>query len=86
MLNLDIINWENVNAQSSNFKNSSPTKWAFVKDFVNKDLYEELYETYPKWDDAWQKQEGHVIEGAKLSYRKFWKRDEGRFYTDGTFR
>ena len=45
MLNLDVINWENVNAQSSNFKNSSPTKWAFVKDFVNKDLYEELYET-----------------------------------------
>ena len=36
MLNLDVINWENVNAQSSNFKNSSPTKWAFVKDFVNK--------------------------------------------------
>ena len=47
MLNLDIINWENVNAQSSNFKNSSPTKWAFVKDFVNKINIQTIKKVYP---------------------------------------
>ena len=77
---LDIVNWKNAYEQSTNFKNHSPTKWAFVKEFLNKDFYEELYKTYPKFDNTWNEE----VSDEKLAYRKFWKRDEGRYYADGT--
>ena len=77
---LDIVNWKNAYEQSTNFKNHSPTKWAFVKEFLNKDFYEELYKTYPKFDNTWNEENSD----KKLAYRKFWKRDEGRYYADGT--
>ena len=83
---MSVINWDNVNEQSRNFKNNQPTRWAFIENFVDSELYSDLYETYPRFDDTWQKQEGAIVEGVKLSYRKFWKRDEGRFYSDGTAR
>ena len=72
---MEVINWKNVYEQSSTFKNNKPTKWAFIEDFVNIDLYNELYETYPKFDDTWQKDEGLASkeEGVKLSYRKLLK-------------
>ena len=79
-MNLNIVNWKNAHEQSSNFKNHSPTKWAFVKEFLNKDFYEELYKTFPKFDDTWNEEDSD----EKLAYRKFWKRDEGGYYTDGT--
>ena len=79
-MNLNIVNWKNAYEQSSNFKNHSPTKWAFVKEFLNKDFYEELYKTFPKFDDTWNEEDSD----EKLAYRKFWKRDEGGYYTDGT--
>ena len=47
---MSIVNWEKANEQSSHFKNTSPTKWAFTKEFLDKDLYQELYDTYPKFD------------------------------------
>ena len=77
---LDIVNWKNAYEQSTNFKNHSPTKWAFVKEFLNKDFYEELYKTFPKFDNTWNEEDSD----KKLAYRKFWKRDEGRYYADGT--
>ena len=77
---MDIVNWKNAYEQSTNFKNHSPTKWAFVKEFLNKDFYEELYKTYPKFDNTWNEEDSD----KKLAYRKFWKRDEGRYYADGT--
>ena len=77
---MNIVNWKNAYEQSSNFKNHSPTKWAFVKEFLNKDFYEELYKTFPKFDDTWNEEDSD----EKLAYRKFWKRDEGGYYTDGT--
>ena len=85
---MEVINWKNVYEQSSTFKNNKPTKWAFIEDFVNIDLYNELYETYPKFDDTWQKDEGLASkeEGVKLSYRKFWKRDNIQYYSDYTAR
>ena len=77
---LDVVNWQNAYEQSSNFKNSGPTKWAFVKEFLNKDFYEELYKTFPKFDNTWDEEDSD----KKLAYRKFWERDEGGYYTDGT--
>ncbi len=66
---LNIVNWQNAYDQSSNFKNSSPTKWAFVKEFLNKDFYEELYKTYPKFDNTYNVKDSYDC----LSYQRFWK-------------
>ena len=71
---LNIVNWQNAYDQSSNFKNSSPTKWAFVKEFLDRNFYEELYKTYPKFDDTWSLEDSY----DKISYRKFWKKDDER--------
>tara|TARA_B110000116_G_scaffold55126_1_gene46567 strand:- start:510 stop:1244 length:735 start_codon:yes stop_codon:yes gene_type:complete len=79
-LTSNIVNWEIVESQSSHFKNTSPTKWAFTEKFLNMELYEELCDTYPKFDDTWNKTNNQ----EKLSYRKFWKRDEGGYFTDGS--
>ena len=69
---LNIVNWQNAYDQSSNFKNSSPTKWAFVKEFLDRNFYEELYKTFPKFDDTWSLEDSY----DKLSYRKIWKVDQ----------
>ena len=69
---LNIVNWQNAYDQSSNFKNSSPTKWAFVKEFLDRNFYEELYKTYPKFDDTWSLEDSY----DKISYRKLWKIDQ----------
>ena len=66
---LDIVNWKNAYEQSTNFKNHSPTKWAFVKEFLNKDFYEELYKTYPKFDNTYNVKDSYDC----LSYQRFWK-------------
>ena len=85
MLILNIVNWQKAYDQSSNFKNSGPTKWAFVKEFLDRDFYEELYKTFPKFDNTW-----YLTDSAgsktdeKFAYRKFWKREKSRYYTDGT--
>jgi len=78
---MDIVNWKKINEYSSHFKNSKPTKWAFTKEFLNRDLYEQLHDTYPKFDNtSWNATDNE----EKLSFRKFWKRDEGGYYEDGT--
>ena len=48
---MDIVNWDIINEKSSHFKNAKPTKWAFTKEFLNRELYEELEQTYPKFDN-----------------------------------
>ena len=50
---MNVVNWQNAYDKSSNFKSSGPPKWAFVKEFLNRDFYEELYNTFPKFDDTW---------------------------------
>ena len=40
-----IVNLENLEEESANFKNRSPTKWAYIKEFLNRDFYEELYKS-----------------------------------------
>ena len=77
---MNIVNWECVFNESNNFKNRSPTKWAFIEEFLDKEFYEKLFETYPKFDDTWALEDSY----DKISYRKFWKRDESRYYADGT--
>ena len=77
---MNVVNWQNAYDKSSNFKSSGPPKWAFVKEFLNRDFYEELYNTFPKFDDTWNVTDNE----EKFAYRKFWKTDEGRYYTDGT--
>ena len=71
---LNIVNWQNASSQSLNFKNSSPTKWAFIKEFLDRGFYEELYKTFPKFDDTWSLEDSY----DKISYRKFWKKDDER--------
>ena len=77
---MNIVNWQNAYDKSSNFKSSGPPKWAFVKEFLDRDFFEELYNTFPKFDDTWN----ITDDEEKLAYRKFWKTDESRYYTDGT--
>ena len=69
---MDIINWENVFSESENFQNRYPTKWAYVEEFLNRDFYEGLYQTYPKFDDTWYFENSY----DKSSYRKYWKKDK----------
>ena len=71
---MNIVNWQNASSQSLNFKNSSPTKWAFIKEFLDRGFYEELYKTFPKFDDTWSLEDSY----DKISYRKFWKKDDER--------
>ena len=69
---MSIVNWEKANEQSSHFKNTSPTKWAFTKEFLDKDFYQELYDTYPKFDSSYSIKDSYDTK----SYQRFWKRDE----------
>ena len=53
MTEKSIINWDNVFSQSSTFKKNTPCKFAFVENFIEKNFYEKLYNTYPKIDETW---------------------------------
>jgi hypothetical protein len=68
----DIVNWKQVFNESENFKNCTPTKWAFIEGFLDGKFYEELFKTYPKFDESWSMEDSY----DKISYRKFWKRDK----------
>ena len=39
---------------------------------MDRGFYEELYKTYPKFDDTWSEMDSY----DRVGYRKFWKRDE----------
>ena len=73
-----IVNLENLEEESANFKNRSPTKWAYIKEFLNRDFYEELYKTFPKFDETWSSEDTY----DKIAYRKFWKRDGENVVTE----
>lgn len=54
MSNVDqIINWESFYKNSDTFKNNKPFRFAFVEEVFNRDFYEKLYQTYPKYDESW---------------------------------
>ena len=51
--NSEIINWDNIFSKSSEFQTNTPFQFAFIGNWLQKDFYEKLYETYPKIDDSW---------------------------------
>ena len=59
MTKLNIINWDNILAHSKTFQAQKPTKWAFLEEFLSRDFYEKLYETYPKKDESWTLDDQH---------------------------
>ena len=67
-MNTKIINWDNVFAQSKNFKNQTPFNFAFIEKFFVSDFYEKLYETYPKIDDSWNV----ATQMEKSQFTKYW--------------
>ena len=63
-----IINWDNIFKQSDNFQKSEPFKFAFIEDFFVKDIYEKLYNSYPKFDDTWN----HITTYDKNHWSRKW--------------
>lgn len=49
-----IINWDNFYKNSDTFKNNKPFRFAFIEEVFNRDFYEKLYQTYPKYDETWK--------------------------------
>jgi Rps23 Pro-64 3,4-dihydroxylase Tpa1-like proline 4-hydroxylase len=48
-----IINWESFYKNQETFKTNKPVRFAFIEDVFNREFYEKLYQTYPKFDDSW---------------------------------
>lgn len=69
---MNIVNWEKAFTESEKFKNTSPTKWAFIEEFLQRDFYLKLKESYPKFDDTWEYEDSY----DKISYRKYWKMND----------
>ena len=74
----EFIDWKKYDRESEKFKNSSPTKWVFIENFLEKKFYNELKRTYPKFDSSWEMEDSY----DKLSYRKYWKMDEKKIVMD----
>ena len=73
-----ILNWKEIFKKSNSFKENSPTKWAYVENFIEEELYNELYKTYPKFNESWESQDSY----DKCAYRKYWgKVDEDKNIT-----
>jgi hypothetical protein len=69
LMNNLIVNWENIFAQSSNFKNQKPFKFGFIEGALNKEFYEKLYKTIPKIDSAWN----NVQSAGKSQIVRYWR-------------
>jgi len=54
--------------KSNEFKNQKPFKFGFIEEFIDRDFYEKLYETYPKIDKTW----GINSDYSKFQYYKTW--------------
>ena len=67
-MSTEIINWKNIFKQSSIFKNHESTKWAFVEEFIDRDFYDQLYDTYPKLDETWTKRDSFDKNGFHQSW------------------
>ena len=63
-----IINWEKLFSYSDTFQNNKPCKWAFIEDFFHREFYDQLYETFPKFDNSWE----YVSSHDKDAFRKLW--------------
>ena len=76
--NSQLINWDNFFKNSDTFKNNKPFKYAFIEEVFDRDFYEKLYQTYPKYDETWK----HYQDFSRSSRNKdfetqnFLKKDE----------
>ena len=70
--NSHIINWEKLFSYSDTFQNNKPCKWSFIEDFFQRDFYDQLYQTFPKYDDTWE----HVTAHDKDTFRILWGNQE----------
>ena len=66
--NSHIINWEKLFSYSDTFQNNKPCKWSFIEDFFQRDFYDQLYQTFPKYDGMWE----HVTAHDKDTFRILW--------------
>ena len=63
-----IINWDKIFSYSNEFQNNKPCKWTFIEDFFQREVYDQLYETFPKFGDSWE----YVSSHDKDAFRKLW--------------
>ena len=63
-----IINWDKIFSYSNEFQNNKPCKWTFIEDFFQREFYDQLYETFPKFGDSWE----YVSSHDKDAFRKLW--------------
>ena len=55
-----ILNWEEIFKKSNNFKENSPTKWAYIENFLEEELYNELYKSYPEFNESWKSEDSMI--------------------------
>lgn len=65
----NIINWDNLLKNSTNFQKNKPFKFGYVEEFLVREFYEKLYETFPKIDDTWTF--ANLL--SKVQYAKLWQ-------------
>ncbi len=63
-LSSEIINWDHILSKSKDFQTQKPFQFGFIENWLQKDFYEKLYETYPKIDDSWNVSSDH----SRLQY------------------
>lgn len=74
-----IFNWENLPNYSESFKNNKPFKFCFIKNIFDQEFYDQLYETYPKFDETWSIDNGYR-RTAKCKELKFDKNSNDPYF------
>ena len=54
----------------TDFKNQEPFNFSFIEEFFNREFYEQLYSSYPKFDSSWNK----VADTDKSQLNKTWNK------------
>lgn len=75
---MNIINWQNVLANSNSFQNNKPFPYGFVEDVFEKKFYDKLYQTYPKEDEYWYVPK----DWSRSSLKRFFGKDEFGVFVD----
>lgn len=81
----EIINWKKVSKQSDIFKNHKPTMWVFVEEFIDRNFYELLYDTYPKLDETWKKRDSFDKNGFYKNWSNQQANEVGSYSYDKSF-
>ncbi len=63
-----IMNWSNLLKFSKDFQNKTPFHFGFLENVFEKSFYDNLFDSYPKFDQTWIR----IEEPDKSAYRKFW--------------